>query len=224
MLLLNDLSLGGIELIDLKGFINLLLRFLFNFVITTFIIRFLYYPNSRRRDYLFTYIMISTAIFLLIILLETIKLNIGFALGLFAIFGIIRYRTNTIPIKEMTYLFVVIAISVINGITSKKISYAEILLTNTLFIFVLFFLEKIWLSRNESKKIITYEKIELIKPEKREELILDIENRTGIKINRLEIGKIDFLRDTANIRIYYFEDSNIINHEGEKDSQLLDND
>ena len=222
MLLLNDISFAGIDLIDTEDFFNLLLRFLFNFVITTFIIRFLYYPNSRRKDYLFTYIMISTAIFLLIILLETIKMNIGFALGLFAIFGIIRYRTNTVPIKEMTYLFVVIAISVINGMTSKKISYAEILLTNMLFIFVLLFLEKIWLAKKESKKVINYEKIDLIKPEKRAELIADLEERTGIKINRLEIGKIDFLKDTARIRIYYYEESNMLNYQGELDTQLPD--
>ncbi len=222
MLLLNDISFAGIDLIDTEDFFNLLLRFLFNFVITTFIIRFLYYPNSRRKDYLFTYIMISTAIFLLIILLETIKMNIGFALGLFAIFGIIRYRTNTVPIKEMTYLFVVIAISVINGMTSKKISYAEIMLTNMLFIFVLLFLEKIWLAKKESKKVINYEKIDLIKPEKRAELIADLEERTGIKINRLEIGKIDFLKDTARIRIYYYEESNMLNYQGELDTQLPD--
>jgi len=222
--LLNDLSFGGISLFDPEGFVNLLLRFLFNFTITTFIIRFIYYPVSKRRDYLFTYIMISTAIFLLILLLESIKLKVGFALGLFAVFGIIRYRTNTIPIKEMTYLFVIIAISVVNGMTSKKISYSEVLLTNLLFILVLFFLEKIWLVKKESKKIINYEKIELIKPEKRQELIADLEKRTGLKINHLEIGKIDFLKDIARIRIYYFEDSGTVNYEGELDTQIPDTD
>ncbi|RLD47219.1 MAG: DUF4956 domain-containing protein, partial [Bacteroidetes bacterium] len=145
MLLLDNLSFGGIKLFDPDGFTNLLLRFFFNFAVTTFIIRFIYYPVSKRRDYLFTYVMISTAIFLLILLLESVKLKVGFALGLFAVFGIIRYRTNQIPIKEMTYIFVLIAISVINGMTSKKISYSEILLTNALFIFALFFLERIWL-------------------------------------------------------------------------------
>jgi hypothetical protein len=143
--------------------------------------------------------------------LANVKLQLGFALGLFAIFGIIRYRTDAIPIKEMTYLFIIICVSVINALANKKISYAELFFTNVAIIFIVYGLEKIWLLRHESNKLIIYEKIDLIKPERRSELMKDLSQRTGLKINRIEIGRIDFLRDTARIRIYYYSDENEIN-------------
>ena len=199
-------KLYGIDLINIHGLTELLIRFIFNLSISTIIIRYLYYPQTHRKDYLFTFVMLSTTIFLLIIMMESVKMKIGFALGLFAIFGIIRYRTNPIPIKEMTYLFIVITLSVINGMTSKKISYVELVATNLIIILVVFVIEKMFFLRPEISKRITYEKIELIKPEKRKELIADIEDRTGLKINRLEIGRINFLQDTARIKIYFYED------------------
>lgn len=202
------MELFNIELIDLEDFIELIIRFLFNFSVIFIAVRFLYYKVRRRRDYLFTYILISSVIFLLCFLLESVKLELGFALGLFAIFGIIRYRTRQIPIKEMTYLFLVIGISVINALANKKISYAELALTNGLLLLVTFGLERLMMLQHESKKSINYEKIELIKPANRTELIKDLEERTGLIINRVEIGKIDFLRDTARINIYYFEPEN----------------
>jgi len=144
-------------------------------------------------------------------LLSNVKLELGFALGLFAIFGIIRYRTQQIPIKEMTYLFLVIGVSVVNALANKKVSYAELLFANLALFLITLILEKTWHLRHESRKDIEYEKIELIKPENRKQLIEDIEDRTGLKINRLEVGKIDFLRDTARIRIYYFQPEYKIN-------------
>lgn len=196
----------GIELIDVKDFLELIIRFLFNMSIIFIIVRLLYYPHARRKDYLFTYILISSIIFLLCFLLDNVKLQIGFALGLFAIFGIIRYRTNPIPIKEMTYLFLVIGISVINALANKKVSYAELLFTNFGILFITFLLERVSLIRHESAKTIEYEKIDLIKKDRRQELIADLQERTGIKINRVEIGRISFLRDTVRLKIYYFED------------------
>lgn len=218
------MELFNIELINFQDLGELFFRFLFNFAVVFAIIRFIYYPKRKRKDYLFTYILISTVIFLLCFLLDNVKLEIGFALGLFAIFGIIRYRTRQIPIKEMTYLFLVIGISVINALSNRKISYAELTLTNFLLIFVSFALERLMLLRHESRKTINYEKIELIKPENREKLILDIEERTGLKINRMEIGKIDFLRDSARINIYYFEPSNMENLADDEESSSGDND
>jgi len=198
-------KLYGIDLINPIGLTELFVRFTFNLLVSTIIIRYLYYPTTKRKDYLFTFVMLSTTIFLLIFMLESVKMKIGFALGLFAIFGIIRYRTNPIPIKEMTYLFVVITVSVINGMTSKKISYAELITTNLIIVFVVFVIEKLLLLRHETSKRITYEKIELIKPEKRKELIADLEERTGIKISRVEIGRINFLQDTARVKIFFYE-------------------
>ena len=150
--------------------------------------------------------LISITVFFLCFLLENVKLQLGFALGLFAIFGIIRYRTDPIPIKEMTYLFIVIGVSVINALANKKISHSELLFTNFIIIAVTHGLEKIWLLRHETRKTITYEKIELIKPSKKEELMADLKERTGLNITRIEVRRIDFLRDTAQIRIFFFED------------------
>lgn len=128
-----ELAFMETPLIDAAGFMELILRFVLNMVVVVAIIRFFYYPKSRRRDYFFTFTLISISIFLMIFLLGSVKLKIGFALGLFAIFGIIRYRTESMPVREMTYLFVIIAISVINAL-SVQLSYAELTATNLLFI------------------------------------------------------------------------------------------
>ena len=205
------MALFEIAIIDLEDFLELILRFIFNLAVIIFIVKYLYYKSSHRKDYFFTYILISSVIFLLCFLLENVKLELGFALGLFAIFGIIRYRTRQIPIKEMTYLFLVIGISVINALANRKVSYAELLFTNLAIIFVTYSLERLLLLKHESRKEIEYEKIELIKPQRREELIKDLEERTGIKINRVEIGKINFLRDTAKVYIYYFQNNMEVN-------------
>jgi uncharacterized membrane protein YcaP (DUF421 family) len=146
----------------------------------------------------------------MIFLLENVSVALGLALGLFAMFGIIRYRTRQIPIREMTYLFVVIGISVINALANRKVSYAELLFTNLCLILITYLLEKVFLLKHESRKVINYENVELIKPEKREELRRDLEERTGLTINRLEIGRVDYLRDSARIFIYYFEKDNVV--------------
>jgi len=211
-------ELFGIKILDFEDFLELLIRFSFNFVVIVFLIRGLYYPVARRKDYLFSYLLISTLVFLLCFLLENVKLQIGFALGLFAIFGIIRYRTNPIPIKEMTYLFVVIGISVINALANKKVSYAELLFTNLAIVILVYFLEKIWLLKHEVNKTIIYEKIDLIKPAKRKELIADLKERTGLEIHRIEIGRINFLRDTVRLRIFYLENGIVSEELPEDDS------
>jgi hypothetical protein len=200
----DNINLAGIELFNLESFLELILRFTLNMGVILVLVRWLYYSSTKRKDYLFTYILISSLIFLLCYLLASVKLQIGFALGLFAIFGIIRYRTSSIPIKEMTYLFLIIGVSVINSLADTKTSVAEVLFTNFAIIVIAFCLEKIWLLKREMSKMIIYEKIELIKPERNQELINDLQERTGIKkINRVEIGKIDFLKDTCCLQIFY---------------------
>lgn len=211
-----EIKFFGIDLINVKDFLELIIRFFLNALVTLIIVRFLYYPVTHRKDYLFTYILISTTIFLLCFLLDNVKLQLGFALGLFAVFGIIRYRTNPIPIKEMTYLFIVIGISVINALANKKISYAELLFTNFIIVIVTFGLERLWLLQHESRKTILYEKIDLIKPEKIKKLKKDLENRTGLKINRIEVGNIDFQKNIARLKIYYYKEDNTINEAEEE--------
>lgn len=217
-ILLNVPEIFGIEIIDSEDFLELLARFILNTAVVLVIVRYLYYSIQKRKDYLFSYVLIGTIVFLLCFLLENVKLQLGFALGLFAIFGIIRYRTNPIPIKEMTYLFMVIGISVINALSNKKVSYAELIFTNLVVIFITYLLEKVYLLRHESYKTIVYENIDLILPEKRDELMKDLQKRTGINISRIEIGRIDFLRDIARIRIYYFEKDNPSMISGYEDS------
>ena len=197
----------GTPIFDSKDFWTLLVKTVFNLTIITIIVRYIYYPVTKNKDYLFTYFLISLTVFLLCVLLDSVKLQLGFALGLFAIFGIIRYRTDPIAIKEMTYLFLVIGISVVNALANKKISHAEVIFANLLIVFVTYGMERIWLLRHEIRKNITYEKIELVVPEKREELIADLKARTGLNISRIEIRRIDFLKDIANIRIFYYEDN-----------------
>ena len=203
----DAVNIAGIHIIDLPGFIEFVLRFFLNFTVIMILVRWLYYSATKRKDYLFTYILISSVVFLLCFLLESVKLQIGFALGMFAIFGIIRYRTDALPIKEMTYLFLIIGVSVINALTNTETSLVDLLFTNFVIVFITYGLEKIWLIKHESSKLIIYEKINLIKEENYEELLKDLQERTGIKkINRVEVGKINFLRDICELTIYYYSD------------------
>ena len=198
-----SVAMAGQEMFSFAGLPELLLRFCINLVVILVLVRWLYYSTTRRKDYLFTYILISSVVFLLCYLLESVSLQIGFALGLFAIFGIIRYRTNPMPIKEMTYLFLVIGISVINALTAGT-SMIEIIFANLAVILITLGLEKVWLLRHISSKSIIYEKISLIVPEKYDEMIADLQQRTGIKeIKKVEIGAINFLKDTCRMIIYY---------------------
>ena len=186
-------------------FFKMIFRFFINFTFLTLIIRFVYYPYTKRKDYVFTYYLISAIVFFLCFTLKKYELDIGMALGLFAIFGIIRYRTDAIPIKEMTYLFVVIGVSVINSLANKKMSYAEIIGANALIIGVLLVIERYWALKQEESKAIVYENIENIKPENYETLKSDLEQRTGLAINKVAIGNVDFLKDTAEVTIFYFK-------------------
>ncbi|GAP67625.1 hypothetical protein BA6E_10168 [Bacteroidales bacterium 6E] len=187
---------------DGQSLTMLLIRFLVNFLITGGIIRFLYYPRSRRRDYFFTFLLTSTTIFMLLFLLDSVQIQVGFALGLFAIFGILRYRTDTLPIREMTYLFMIIGISVINALY-KNASWLDLAVINLIFIAVTWIMESSNILRHVSSKKIIYEKIDLIRPENKAALLADLKNRTGLNITKVEVGTIDFLKDTALLNVYY---------------------
>ena len=197
-----DLELFGISYFNDDCY-ALVFRMCVNIVLLTLLIRFMYYPKSRRKDYLFTYYLIGMITFFLCFGLKKLDIDTGMGLGLFAIFSILRYRTEGIEIKEMTYLFLVIGISVVNALASNKISLAEMGLINGVLLAITFGLENMWLLKHETRKIIQYERIDLIKPELYSEMLADVEERTGLKINRIEVGKIDFLRDTAQLRIFY---------------------
>ena len=210
LLSITDLAVFGIPIVNPEGFFELLLRFGLNVFVTSLIIVWLYYGKSKRRDYVFTFTLISTTVFLLIFLLGSEKLQIGLALGLFAIFGIIRYRTDTVPIREMTYLFLIIGLSVINAL-AVSVSYLELFATNALFVFMTWLMEKTRIVSKSSCKLIKYEKIDLITPDKYDEMVADIKQRTGLNITKCEVGYIDFLKDTALVKVYYESNSQEIN-------------
>ena len=197
-------------LVDWNGLSELLIRFLLNTVVIGLIVRVFYYPKSKRRDYFFTFLLIAISVFLLIFLMGGVKLKIGFALGLFAIFGIIRYRTESVPIREMTYLFVIIAVSAINGLATS-ISYVELLATNLFFIISIWTLESNRMVKHVASKLVLYDNVNLISPEKEGELIEDLKKRTGLDILRVEVGAIDFSKDTVMVKIYYEPLTNEVN-------------
>ena len=197
-------KLFGMELFHLD-FFELLFKFGIDLFVIFILIRVIYFPIHRKKDHLFTYFVFNVLIFFLCILLNSVKLSIGFAFGLFAIFGILRYRTEQIPMKEMTYLFTAISLAVINALVSKRVSVLELVFTNTMILVTIGALERLWLTRYEASQTITYEKIDLVKPENRMLLKADLEERLGLRIARVEVGRINLLRDTAILRVYYYE-------------------
>ena len=190
---------------DGAGFGEMMLRFGFFMVVLWFIVHFLYYRKTHRRDYFFTLILLSVSIFFLIYLLGSVKVKIGFALGLFAIFGVLRYRTETIPVREMSYMFGVISLSVINAL-ADSLSVAELLVPNLAIAFLIWLFETFVLRGDIATKLVLYDRIELITPERREELIEDLGKRTGLNIKKVNVGSIDFLKDTAILKIEYQND------------------
>lgn len=192
----------GIPLCDSISVMQLGVQFLFNLLVCSVIVWLFYYPKSHRKDFSVTLMLFSTAVFLLLFFMKSVGVDVSIGLGLFMIFGIMRYRTEMVPIREMTYLFLSIAIAVINGI-NLMVSYAELALANGLIILVLLILENFVVGRREVARLVCYERIELIRPERREELIADLETRLGHKINRVDVGNVDFLRDVAFLKVYY---------------------
>jgi len=183
-------------------FFNLVFRFGFNLSIAFIIIKLIYHRDHNNNDFVFTYFMFNSLIFFFASILGGMTVNIGFAFGLFAVFAILRYRTDPIPIKEMTYLFIVITIGVINALSSSEVSYAELLFTNVALVGLTYSLETYWQNNLLVRHTVEYEIIENIKPENHEKMLFDLEDRTGLSIKHFEIGRINFLRDTVQIRIY----------------------
>ena len=199
---------------DAAGVTEMMLRFGFFLLVLFIIVYFLYYRKTHRRDYFFTLVLLSVSIFFLIYLLGSVKVKIGFALGLFAIFGVLRYRTETIPVREMSYMFGVISLSVINAL-ADSLSFAELLIPNLAIALLIWLFEAFVLRRNLASKLILYDRIELITPERREELLEDLTKRTGLNITKINVGSIDFLKDTAILKIEYENDGGGNSHVNE---------
>ena len=227
---LGDYTLADENLIDVQSIADavmttsqsvteLAIRFGLNLLVCWILVQFFYYRKSKRRDYYFTFMVFSSAMLMLLYIMGNVEVGVGLTLGLFAIFGIIRYRTETVPIREMTYLFVIIALAAINGLAPVyrlvgaasahphyELSVGTVsimLLSNALVVCLIWVLESERLLRHTSAKLVLYDRIDLIVPEKRAELIADLEKRVGVKVDNLEIGHVDFLRDAAFIKVYY---------------------
>ncbi len=210
MVLLNGFL--GVDFYD-NDFEKLLFKFAIMFVFVFIVVRGLYFPKAKKKEYAFSYMMLGIVIFFISFTLKKYELGTGMALGLFAIFGIIRYRTDTMPVKEMTYLFIVIGISVMNALANKKVSYSEILFTNVVIVIVSYLLELFWFKNEdlenikpikaELKQALIYNNMELLKPNKRVELVEDLEAKTGLIINKVKIDLINYNDNTASLTLYY---------------------
>lgn len=211
----NDLA--SLITSDSCRILDLLFRLIINTVFTIIIARVFYFPRNRRQDFFFTFILVGFCIFMLIHLMGDAKIKTGIAMGLFAIFCIMRYRTESVPIREMTYLFFVISLAAINALAweadisgkhpdflvPELTAMGELILTDLIFLFILYFAERKQWVKSLSSKYVKYDKIELITPDKYHELIADLKARTGLDIIKAEIGNIDFLKDMALVKIYY---------------------
>lgn len=195
--------LSGLMSLD---FTLMLVRFVICLLVNWLIVDKLYYKKSKRRDFYFTFIIIGVAIFFIvffmIFVLEDMKgkTGIGVGIGMFGIFSIMRYRTDAMPVREMTYLFVVLCLSVVNALASTM-PLVELLVTNLIIIIVVWFFEH--LLKVVPCKLIQYDRLDLVKPDRREELIEDIRERTGLDVITVEVGGIDMLRDMAVVKVYY---------------------
>jgi len=193
-------GLTGAATSSLAAFI---FRFLINFAIIYVVIRYIYYPIYRNKDFVFTFFLFNLVNFLICYLLSSAVLKIGFAFGLFAIFTMLRFQTVRIPVREMAYLFISVTIGIINALASVDIGLPQLIFANLIIVFCTYFLEFKSKLSHENFKQVTYEKIELIKPERKDELLEDLRLRTGLPIRRVEIISIDFLRDTAYLNVFY---------------------
>ena len=201
---MEEVVLTETPIFDIASIGQLIFRFLFNAFFVWLIIHVFYYRKSKNRNYYFTFSLISISVFFLIYLLGSgsIKMKMGMALGLFAIFGIIRYRTEMISVREMTYLFVIIAISVINAL-SVKLSYLELCIANIIFVLAIWVFEGSRRLRQVSCKHILYDRVDHIKPEQYGELLEEVKQRTGLNIIKIEVGAINYLQDTVMLKVYY---------------------
>ena len=227
---LGEYSLADEELLDVQtitdammttgqSLTELFIRFFLNLIVCWILVQFFYYRKSRRRDYYFTFMIFSSAMLMLLYIMGNVEVGVGLTLGLFAIFGVIRYRTETVPVREMTYLFIIIALAAVNGLAPiyrlvgatgnnphYELSLGSTLVTiisNALIVGLVWILESEKLLEHTSTKLVLYDRIELIVPERREELKADLEKRLGLKVENLEIGHVDFLKDTAFIKVFY---------------------
>jgi hypothetical protein len=194
----------GLDLFHPEGFWRLTFRFIINLTWIFLIARLLYYPKQKRPEYLFSFFLIGTIVFIICSLLKSVGLTTGFAVGLFAIFAVLRYRTNPIPVKEMTYFFIIIGISVGNSL-GEKISYVELLFCDVAIFLLTFSLEYFLFKKRFVRKTIVVQNIELTRPENYQKLLEELTALSGYKVEKAEIGRVDYIKKQARVRIYFHD-------------------
>ena len=200
---IESTKIFGLDFMHTEEFLQLIARFGYNLFWVFIPSYFLYFKRKGDRDYFFTYMIASIVVFQICILLGSVSLRFGFAIGLFAVFGILRYRTNSIPPRELTYLFLVIGISVKNAVANVNISFAELILTDFLTILIAYALEVYFAKMKIQKKRVVYDRIDLIKPENYNELLKDLSDRFGLIVEKVDIGPVDLIRDKVELVIYF---------------------
>jgi hypothetical protein len=185
-------------------------RLLIDLISVLILVRYIYFPIYKHREFFFMFVIFNLIIFLISFLLNKVELSMGAAFGLFAVFSMLRYRTENISIKDMTYLFLTIAIGLVCAVTKIKgapdsFEYVFLAGVNVVILLITYLLESRMFSKKEMIKVIVYENIELIQSNRQEELLADIRLRTGINVHRVSIQKINFLKDSAEIKIYYYD-------------------
>lgn len=191
----------------MESYSTFVIGMVINLIFSMIVIRGIYYPRRRAQDYVFTFMAFSVVVYLIMGLFTSVELSIGAGFGLFALFSVLRYRTDTVPIREMTYLFVIIALPIINSILFSSGQYGNLILSDLMVIVVLWILEKKWGFRYDQRKLVRYEKIDLVRADRREELIADLKARTGLMVTSVDVVEMDYLRDSADLMITYDEDS-----------------
>lgn len=197
--------LFGLEMFHSEAFLPTVLRFFYNFGIIFIIARLIYYRVSHRADYFFTYLLVGSIIFIICNLLGSIKFDIGFALGLFAVFGIIRYRTAPIPVREMTYLFLVIGITVKNALITAEVSLVQALFADGIIILITYAAQHFLLRNKLIRKTIVYNNMELLRPNRYEDLLKDLSALSGFPVKKAQVGRVDYIKSNARLRIFFYE-------------------
>jgi hypothetical protein len=204
----NDVLNETLSAAGSQNLLDFAIRFGINLIVIFVIVRLLYYPMRRNRDFLFTFFLFNIINFLICFLLSSAKLKMGFAFGLFAIFSILRYRTVTVPVREMGYFFISVTLGIINALTTNEQGMILLILANLIILAVAWVIDHKVRVVHENYKEAIYDRIDLIAPEKREEMLADLRQRTGLAVHRVEFSRIDFFRDTARIYIFYNDHRN----------------
>lgn len=186
-----------------SGAMELIVPLSLNLLFTTTVVRWVYYRLYRDRDYTFTYFLINLVTFSIAYLLSHVPVEMGFALGLFAVFGILRYRTEAIPVRNLTYLFVVIGIALVNALANGGITTVELMATNVVIAGTVAVLEAASFSAREHSRLICYDRLDLLSPDATDELIADLRKRTHLPVERVEIGNVDLVRDCVDVVVHY---------------------